>query len=104
MKTNSFIVEHHQESSLIYLTPLQPLRFEQWLQCKSWFAGTTISARELQYGADLVELQLRYADEAFTLHYEDYSESCWISADTAAAAMLLSELANLFRQLELTGS
>lgn len=103
MRKNSFIVQYPQLDAQIYLTPLQPLRFEHWLQCKGWFAGTAISPLALQYGADLVELQLRYAGEAFTLHYEDNSESCWVSADSAAAAMLLSELANLFRQLELTG-
>jgi len=99
MTKNSFIVL--TQAGQLQLTALQPLKFEQWLACKHWFAGSAIQTAELSYGADLVELQLRFAGEFFTLHYEDYSESCWVSADSAGAAVLLSELATHIRLIEL---
>ena len=97
--TNSFIVQVEQKQLL--LTPLWPMRFEQVLQCKSWFAQSAVKAGTLAYGADRVELGLSFANESFTFCYEDYSESFWVTADSAGGAMLLSELAKEFSSLEI---
>jgi hypothetical protein len=96
---NSFIVQIEQKQLL--LTPLWPMRFEQVQQCKEWFEHSAIKAGTLAYGADRVELGLNFANEAFTFCYEDYSESFWVTADSAGSAMLLSELAKEFSSLEI---
>lgn len=94
---NSFIVQMEQKQLL--LTPLWPMRFEQVLQCKLWFAQSSIRTGTFSYGADRVELGLNFANEPFTFCYEDYSESFWVTADSAGSAMLLSELAKEFSNL-----
>lgn len=94
---NSFIVQIEQQQLL--LTPLWPMRFEQVLQCQLWFEHSAIKAGTLNYGADRVELTLSFANAAFTFCYEDYSESFWVTADSAGSAMLLSELAKEFSSL-----
>lgn len=96
---NSFIVQIEQKQLL--LTPLWPMRFEQVQQCKSWFVQSAVKAGTLAYGADRVELGLSFANESFTFCYEDYSESFWVTADSAGGAMLLSELAKEFSSLEI---
>ena len=97
--TNSFIVQLEEKQLL--LTSLWPMRFEQVQQCKLWFAQSAIKAGTLAYGADRVELGLSFANESFTFCYEDYSESFWVTADSAGGAMLLSELAKEFSSLEI---
>ncbi len=97
--TNSFIVQIEQQHLL--LTPLHPLRFEQVQHSKQWFAQSAIKAGTLAYGADRIELALNFVNESFTLCYEDYSESFWVTADSAGSAMLLSELAKEFSHLEI---
>ena len=97
--TNGLIVQIEQKQLL--LTPLWPIRFEQVLNCKQWFTPSTITTGTLAYGADRVELGLSYANESFTFCYEDYSESFWVTADSAGAAMLLSDLAKEFSSLEI---
>ena len=97
--TNSFIVQIEQTQLL--LTPLWPMRFEQVLECKLWFAQSAIKAGTLAYGADKVELGLSFTNESFTFCYEDYSESFWVTADSAGSAMLLSELAKEFSSLRI---
>ncbi|MCA1930400.1 DUF3630 family protein [Rheinheimera sp.] len=96
---NSFIVQTEQKQLL--LTPLWPMRFEQVQECKNWFIQTAIQTGTLAYGADRVELGLSFANESFTFCYEDYSESFWVTADSAGSAMLLSELANEFSTLRI---
>lgn len=96
---NSFIVQT-QENHLL-LTPLWPLSFEQVQQCKQWFEHTNLNAGTLDYGADRVELALTYANQRFTFCFEDYSESYWVTADSAGGAMLLSELAKEFSSLRI---
>ena len=96
---NSFIVQIEEKQLL--LTPLWPMRFEQVQQSKSWFEQSAIKAGTLAYGADRVELGLSFANESFTFCYEDYSESFWVTADSAGSAMLLSELAKEFSSLEI---
>lgn len=96
---NSFIVQ--VEENQLLLTPLWPMRFEQVQQAKLWFESTAIRTGALSYGADRVELGLNFANEAFTFCYEDYSESYWVTADSAGSAMLLSELAKEFRTLRI---
>jgi len=96
---NSFIVQTEQKQLL--LTPLWRLQFEQVLLCKEWFAHSAVKAGTLSYGADRVELSLNFANELFTFCYEDYSESFWVTADSAGGAMLLSELAKEFSSLEI---
>lgn len=96
---NSFIVQI--EDKQLLLTPLWPMRFEQVQQCKLWFAQSAIKIGTLAYGADRVELGLSFANESFTFCYEDYSESFWVTADSAGGAMLLSELAKEFSSLEI---
>lgn len=97
--TNSFIVQIEQQQLL--LTPLWPMRFEQVQQCKLWFEQSAIKAGTLSYGADRVELGLSFVNETFTFCYEDYSESFWVTADSAGSAMLLSELAKEFSNLRI---
>ncbi len=97
--TNSFIVQIEQTQLL--LTPLWPMRFEQVQDCKNWFGQSAIRTGALAYGADRVELGLSFANESFTFCYEDYSESFWVTADSAGGAMLLSELAKEFSHLEI---
>lgn len=97
--TNSFIVQLEEKQLL--LTSLWPMRFEQVQQCKLWFAQSAIKTGTLAYGADRVELGLSFANESFTFCYEDYSESFWVTADSAGGAMLLSELAKEFSSLEI---
>lgn len=94
---NSFIVQVEQKQLL--LTPLWPMRFEQVQECKLWFTHSAIKAGTLAYGADRVELSLSFVNEPFTFCYEDYSESFWVTADSTASAMLLSELAKEFSNL-----
>ena len=96
---NSFIVQIEQKQLL--LTPLWPMRFEQVQQCKLWFAQSAVKAGTLAYGADRVELGLSFANESFTFCYEDYSESFWVTADSAGSTMLLSELAKEFSHLRI---
>lgn len=96
---NSFVVQTEQKQLL--LTPLWPLQFEQVLQCKEWFEHSAVKAGTLAYGADRVELGLHFANEVFTFCYEDYSESFWVTADSAGGAMLLSELAREFSNLRI---
>mgnify|MGYP006190771713 FL=1 len=96
---NSFIVQIEEKQLL--LTPLWPMRFEQVQHAKLWFESTAIRTGALSYGADRVELGLNYANESFTFCYEDYSESFWVTADSAGSAMLLSELAKEFSSLEI---
>ena len=96
---NSFIVQIEQKQLL--LTPLWPMRFEQVQQCKLWFEQSAVKTGTLAYGADRVELGLSFANESFTFCYEDYSESFWVTADSAGGAMLLSELAKEFSHLEI---
>lgn len=96
---NSFIVQI--EDKQLLLTSLWPMRFEQVLRCKEWFEHSAIKAGTLAYGADRVELGLNFANEVFTFCYEDYSESFWVTADSAGGAMLLSELAKEFSNLEI---
>ena len=96
---NSFIVQI--EDKQLLLTPLWPMGFEQVQRCKEWFEHSAIKAGTLAYGADRVELGLNFANEVFTFCYEDYSESFWVTADSAGDAMLLSELAKEFSNLEI---
>lgn len=96
---NSFIVQIEQKQLL--LTPLWPMRFEQVQGCKNWFSQSSIKTGALAFGADRIELGLSFANEAFTFCYEDYSESFWVTADSAGGAMLLSELAKEFSHLEI---
>lgn len=96
---NSFIVQIEEKQLL--LTPLWPMRFEQVQHAKLWFESTAIRTGALSYGADRVELGLNYANESFTFCYEDYSESFWVTADSAGGPMLLSELAIEFRALRI---
>lgn len=96
---NGFIVQIHQQQLL--LTPLWPMHFEQVLECRHWFAQSAVKASTLAYGADRVELGLSFANEAFTFCYEDYSESFWVTADSAGSAMVLSDLAREFSSLRI---
>ncbi len=96
---NSFIVQIEEKQLL--LTPLWPMRFEQVQHAKLWFESTAIRCGALSYGADRVELALNFANESFTFCYEDYSESFWVTADSVGAAMLLSDLAKEFSNLEI---
>jgi hypothetical protein len=96
---NGFIVQIEQKQLL--LTPLWPMRFEQVQQCKLWFEQSSIRTGTLSYGADRVELGLSFVNETFTFCYEDYSESFWVTADSAGSAMLLSELAKEFSDLRI---
>ncbi len=96
---NSFIVQIEQKQLL--LTPLWPMRFEQVQQSKQWFEQSAVRPGTLAYGADRVELGLSFANESFTFCYEDYSESFWVTADSAGSAMLLSELAKEFGNLRI---
>ena len=96
---NSFIVQIEEKQLL--LTSLWPMRFEQVQQCKQWFEQSAVRPGTLAYGADRVELGLNFANESFTFCYEDYSESFWVTADSAGGAMLLSELAKEFSSLEI---
>jgi len=96
---NSFIVQIEQKQLL--LNPLWPMRFEQVQQCKLWFEQSAIRAGTLAYGADRVELGLIFVNETFTFCYEDYSESFWVTADSAGSVMLLSELAKEFSNLRI---
>jgi hypothetical protein len=96
---NGFIVQ--TEATQLLLTPLWPLRFEQVQQCKTWFEQSGIKVGTLSYGADRVELSLIFANEAFTFCYEDYSESFWVTADSAGSAMVLSDLAKEFSSLRI---
>jgi len=97
--TNSFIVQIEQTQLL--LTPLWPMRFEQVQQCKPWFEQSAVKAGTLSYGADRIELGLSFANASFTFCYEDYSESFWVTADSAGSTMLLSELAKEFSYLRI---
>ena len=96
---NGFIVQ--QQDKQLLLTPLWPLSFEQVLQCNIWFNDTNIRAGTLSYGADIVELTFSFAGEAFSFCFEDNSESFWVTADSANAAMLLSDLMKEFSQLRI---
>lgn len=96
---NGFIVQI--EPKQLLLTPLWPMRFEQVQQYKLWFVQSAIRTGTLSYGADRVELGLIFVNETFTFCYEDYSESYWVTADSAGSAMLLSGLAKEFSNLRI---
>lgn len=44
-------------------------------------------------GTDWLQWRFCFSDQMFILHFEHYTESFWIEADTELAVVLLSELA-----------
>lgn len=66
--------------------------FSQWLK-----SMPALSQLQAEQGLDWLQIRFYFRDSAFALHYEHYSDSCWVEADNAAGAVLLSELASLMQ-------
>ena len=87
-----------QSAELLLLQPQQQLPepgllmpfFLKWLQ-----QFPELSQLQAEQGLDWLYIRFYFHNAAFALHYEHYSDSCWVDADNATAAVLLSELASL---------
>jgi hypothetical protein len=55
---------------------------------------------QAEQGADWVNIRFHYQQQPFCLHYEHYSESCWIDADSQVSLVLLSQLADFILSIE----
>lgn len=64
--------------------------FSRWLK-----SLPQLSQIQAEQGLDWLHIRFYFQSAAFALHYEHYSDSCWVDADNATAAVLLSELASL---------
>lgn len=65
----------------------------------AWLAGfPALSQFQMAQGTDWLQWRFFFADQPFMLHFEHYTESFWIEADTSSAVMLLSELACCLQQ------
>ncbi len=88
-----------QSAELLLLQPQQQLPqpelllpfFSNWLK-----SFPQLSQIQAEQGLDWLQIRFYFHNAAFALHYEHYSDSCWVDADNATAAVLLSELASLF--------
>lgn len=96
---NSFLVLYNQERALIELTPLYPISFDTWLDCKRWFVHSELHLKELSYGADLLEVTIQFQHENFTLYYEANCESCWIKCCERVNIKIISCLIDVLGQL-----
>ncbi len=67
-----------------------------WL--RQYPAITNLSTAQ---GTDWLQWRFSFANQTFMLHFEHYTESFWIEADTDSAVMLLSELACCLQQSEI---
>lgn len=93
-----FFIEESAE--LLLLQPRQQLPapelllsfFCQWLK-----SFPQLSQLQAEQGLDWLHIRFYFHNVAFALHYEHYSDSCWVDADNATAAVLLSDLASLLR-------
>ncbi|WP_306520015.1 DUF3630 family protein [Rheinheimera sp.] len=93
-----FFIEESAE--LLLLQPQQQLPtpelllpfFSGWLKSFS-----QLSQLQAEQGLDWLHIRFYFHNAAFALHYEHYSDSCWVDADNATAAVLLSDLASLLR-------
>lgn len=89
-----------QSAELLLLQPQQQLPapelllpfFCQWLK-----SFPELKQMQAEQGLDWLHIRFYFRNVAFALHYEHYSDSCWVDADNTTAAVLLSDLASLFR-------
>lgn len=93
-----FFIEESAE--LLLLQPQQQLPAPELLL--PFFSGWLKSVPQLsqlqaEQGLDWLHIRFYFHNAAFALHYEHYSDSCWVDADNATAAVLLSDLASLLR-------
>ncbi len=98
-----FTVELRQ--SQLWLTPAidqgQVLPDQQQLLplVSRWLEGfPALSQFQTAQGTDWLQWRFSFADQAFMLQFEHYTESFWVEADTSTAVMLLSELACCLQQ------
>lgn len=55
---------------------------------------------QAEQGADWVKIRFHFQQQPFCLHFEHYSESCWIDADSQVSLVLLSQLADFILSIE----
>ena len=89
IEASSELLLLHPQQQLPAPELLLPL-FQQWLQ-----QFPELSQLQAEQGLDWLHIRFYFHNAAFALHYEHYSDSCWVDADNATAAVLLSDLSSL---------
>lgn len=89
IEASSELLLLHPQKQLPAPELLLPL-FHQWLQ-----QFPELSQLQAEQGLDWLHIRFYFHNAAFALHYEHYSDSCWVDADNATAAVLLSDLSSL---------
>lgn len=84
----------------LLLQPSQPLPDSELLLpfFKNYLQNMPqLSQLQAEQGLDWLQIRFYFCNAVFALHYEHYSDSCWVEADNAAGAVLLSDLASLLQ-------
>jgi|GEM_PF-2421803 len=83
----------HPTTQLSVADPFAPLK--AWLQNIN-----ECSQIQAEQGADWIQIRFYFQMQPFCLHYEHYSDSYWIDADSQASLVLLSQLAEFIASIE----
>ena len=93
-----FLIKNQTQQLL--LTPQQTLPAPELLLpffCSWLKAIPDLTQVQAEQGLDWLHIRFYFQNAAFALHYEHYSDSCWVDTDNTTAAVLLSDLASLLQ-------